>query len=260
MVFFFTGTGNSLYAAKYLDSEPVSIPRIIHGESLDFSADKLGVVCPIYGHEMPAMVKEFLSKAAFHTGYFFIVLTYGNRHANAVELAQKALAAAGKKADYITTLLMADNFLPAFDMAEQMKLDKGVEQRLAAVKADIEAEKREYQPVSRKDRAAHEGYLALVKRQPETVWADFDFTDECVGCGICVKVCPSGCIRVENQRAVRAVVDCQACYACVHACPKAAIKVKKLMGFQEKNPGARYRNEHITLCELVAANNQTENK
>jgi hypothetical protein len=25
----------------------------------------------------------------------------------------------------------------------------------------------------------------------------------------------------------------------------------------EKNPAARYRNEHVTLCELVKANDQT---
>lgn len=257
MVFYFTGTGNSLYAAKYLDGEYISIPNALNSANMEYSADKIGIVCPMYGHEMPAMVKDFLGKAVFQTDYLYIVLTYGNRHANAVELAERALAPTGKKADYITTLLMVDNFLPAFDMAEQIKLDKGVEQQLVDIKADIDAKKHDYQKVTLKDRAAHKGYLAMVHNQPETIWADFDFTDECVGCAICTKVCPAGCIRIEDQRAVRTGENCQACYACVHACPKSAIRMNKILGFQDKNPKVRYRNEHVTLCELVKANDQT---
>lgn len=91
MVFYFTGTGNSLYAAKKLDENLKSIPQIMKSEEKTFHEDRIGVVCPIYGHEKPAMVKEFLKKAEFHTDYFYVVLTYGKRHANAVELAQKAV-------------------------------------------------------------------------------------------------------------------------------------------------------------------------
>lgn len=258
MVFYFTGTGNSLYAAKMLDDEIVSIPQIVNSENLVFQSDKIGIVCPVYGHEMPGMVKEFLCKAVFHTDYLYLVLTYGNRHADAVELAAKALEHTGKRASYITTLLMVDNFLPAFDMEEQVKLNKDVDKQIADIQADIATRKQKYQNVTDKDRLAHKGYLELVHHQPETVWADFDFTDECVGCAICAKVCPVGCIHIKEQKAIRTDMSCQACYACVHACPKAAIHVKTIMGFQEKNPRARYRNEHIELAELIAANSQIE--
>ena len=123
MIFYFTGTGNSLYAAKRLDPELISIPQAIHRDRLIFEADSIGIVCPVYGHEMPAMVKEFLKKAEFRTDYFYLVLTYGNIHGGAAELAEQELESDGKSADYINTLKMVDNFLPGFDMKEQIAID-----------------------------------------------------------------------------------------------------------------------------------------
>ncbi len=124
MVFYFTGTGNSLYVAKELDEEIKSIPQAIKQERLEFSADSIGIVCPVYGHEMPGMVKEFIRRAALDTGYLFIVLTYGAHHGGAAEIADLFLKSAGKKADYITSIEMVDNFLPEFDMNKQMAMDK----------------------------------------------------------------------------------------------------------------------------------------
>lgn len=97
MVFYFTGTGNSLYVAKELDEEIKSIPQAIRQERLEFSADSIGIVCPVYGHEMPGMVKEFIRRAALDTGYLFIVLTYGAHHGGAAEIADLFLKSAGKK-------------------------------------------------------------------------------------------------------------------------------------------------------------------
>ena len=69
MVFYFTGTGNCLYIAKQLEAQPVSIPQVIHQENLHFCDKSIGIVAPVYGHEVPGMVKEFLHKATFDTDY-----------------------------------------------------------------------------------------------------------------------------------------------------------------------------------------------
>lgn len=257
MILYFSGTGNSLYAAKCLDSEIISIPQAIRQGRYAFHSDAIGIAAPIYGHEMPEMVKRFIAKADFDTDYLYVILTYGNRHASAVELAERVFETAGKKPAYIHTLLMVDNFLPAFDMEEQMKIDKNVDGQLAEIKKDIAARKREYEAVTDADREAHSSYLKTVGGRSEKVWADFNFTDSCIGCGICEKVCPAGCIYLENGRARRDDRNCQACYACVHACPKTAITVNPVLGFEEKNPEARYRCPGVTITEIIAANNQT---
>lgn len=86
MIFYFTGTGNSLYAASLLESELVSIPQIMRQDELEFTAERIGIVAPVYGHEVPQMVRAFMQRAAFHTDYFYMVLTYGNRHGGAAAM------------------------------------------------------------------------------------------------------------------------------------------------------------------------------
>lgn len=228
---------------------------MIHRTDLDFEAAAIGVVCPVYGHEMPGMVKEFLQKAVFGTEYFYLVLTYGKIHGGAAELAEQALADCGKKADYINTIMMVDNFLPGFDMAEQIALDpeKKVDEHIAAIRADIDARKIWKQPVTQEDRDWHTKYLERQSGAPADSWKHlYRITEDCIGCGICTRVCPAGRIHLEGQRAVYTMENCQTCMACIHHCPENAIR----LNIPEKNPKVRYHNENIRLTEIVAANNQ----
>ena len=253
MVFYFTATGNSLYVAKQLDDRLVSIPKVIDGTDLSFRDARIGVVCPVFGHEAPPMVKEFLHKAAFETDYFYMILTYGNRHGGAAELAQQLLESCGIHPAYINIVLMADNFLPAFDMNEQKKLDKRVDEQIAAIRANIEARRHWISPVTGADRAAHQEFLARSITPPADRWKDiYQVTDACIGCGVCTKVCPAGCWTLQNGKPVYEGANCQGCMACIHACPQKAIQLR----MPEKNPEARYRNEHITLAEIIRANCQ----
>lgn len=251
MVFYFTATGNSLYIAKQFDEKRISIPQALKSENLYFESDKIGIVCPVYGHEMPKMVKEFLGKVTFQTNYFYIILTYGALHGGASQLAEKYLKSVGKRADYIASIVMVDNFLPNFDMEEQCAIDKKIPENVTKIKADIENRVRRIEKAGLKDKMIHKGYLAMVKHQDETVWAKFKVEDACIGCGICAKVCPANAIVIRDGKAVHTNQNCQACYACVHACPQKAV------GFTipEKNRNVRYRNEHIQLEEIIASNN-----
>ena len=120
MIFFFTATGNSLYVAKKLDTQIVSIAQAIHDKNKTYRADSIGIVCPVFGHEMPRLVKDFLRESRFETDYFYILLTYGNRHGGAAELAKEYVESLGIVPDYINVILMVDNFLPAFDMEDDV--------------------------------------------------------------------------------------------------------------------------------------------
>ncbi len=255
MVFYFTGTGNSLYAAMTIGAPLQSIPQVLRSGKLDFTAETIGIVAPVYGHEIPPMVKEFLRKARFHTPYFFMVLTYGNRHGGAAELAQQLCQDCGIQHSYINVLLMVDNWLPSFDMEEQMRLDKQVDAHLAQIAADIAARKHWIAPVSESDRAAHREFLARSAQMPAGAWQHLiQVSDRCIGCGICQRVCPTSSIKVRDGRAIPIPGNCQTCLFCVHNCPQMAIGLT----IPEKNAKARYRNEHITLAQIIRANEQTD--
>lgn len=253
MVFYFTGTGNSLYVAKQIEDAPISIPQAIHRKELDFSDESIGIVAPIYGHEVPPMVRDFMKKAAFHTDYFYMILTYGNRHGGAAELAKRLCDEGGIDVQYINILWMVDNWLPSFDMDEQKRIDKKVEEQIAAIRADLSARKVKIAPVTDADRAAHQEYRSRIEQMPPDVFQHFiKVGDGCIGCGLCERVCPSGSLRVTGGKAVPIPGRCQTCLACVHACPQKAIG----LAVPEKNPNARYRSEHISLNEIIAANHQ----
>lgn len=253
MVFYFTATGNSLYVAKQLDESLISIAQAVHDREKIYTADKIGIVCPVFGHEVPPLVKKFLAESTFGTDYFYMILTYGNRHGGAAELAQKQLEGLGIHASYINVVLMADNFLPGFDMNEQKALDKNVDGQMERIIRDITSGINYIAPVTNTDRAVHREYLDRIAGMPGDVFSKiYRVTDACIGCGICTKVCPKKCFHMEGQKSVWEPEGCMMCMACIHACPMMAIQMR----MPEKNPKARYRNENISICEIVDANNQ----
>ena len=53
----------------------------------------------------------------------------------------------------------------------------------------------------------------------------------CIGCGMCVNVCPHAVFKLENRKAGVTDADlCMECGACAINCPVEAIAVKKGVG------------------------------
>lgn len=251
MVFYFTATGNSLYVAKCIEEYPVSIPQAIKNSSI-YSDNQIGIVCPVYCGEIPNTVKEFLKKSKFETKYMYLILTYGNSASDCPEFAYNEFKALGINFDYIDTVHCVDNYLPVFDMAEEKKIDKDTDAQIAHIIKNIRLMKKGVPTATDADRKLHKQVATLNKIIPSfNNGKMIKITDKCIGCKVCEKVCPTGNIIVLTDYAQRRSKKCEYCLACVHACPQKAIIIK-----HEKNKNERYRNENVSLDEIIKSNFQ----
>lgn len=254
MVFYFTATGNSLYAAKHFSENPISIPQVIHQDQLHFEAEAIGIVSPIFAGEPPKIVLEFLKKASLVTDYLYIIYTYGKSDSDAPEYTARLLKEMGITVQYIYTIKMVDNYLPSFDMEEELQMDKQVEKQLKTAIGDVKARNREIPEAPEEGRALHAMAAKRNRDNPAINNGEqITVTDACIGCGICAKVCPVGIFSVENGTAKRKRNTCEFCLSCAQNCPQKAIT----LSISDKNPNARYRNAHIRVEEIIASNCQT---
>lgn len=253
MVFYFTATGNCLYAARRFDEAPRSIPQELKSGSLSYTDETIGIVAPIYAGKLPKIVRQFLEKAAFRTDYFYMILTYGHADSVAGQWSKHFAKRMGIRVDLIRTVEMVDNYLPAFDMDEERRIDRPVEEQLDRALESVRRREKGIPAPSAGGLAAYVAVSLRDRAQPEfdNGW-QIMVTDACVGCGICAKVCPVGNFSVQNGAAVRREETCEFCLACANNCPKKAIGLR----IADKNPESRYRNEHVTLAEIIAANQQ----
>lgn len=262
LVFYFTATGNSLFIARQFSDNPLSIPQELKKGSQKYVADEIGLVFPDFGSAAPVIVQEFLEKNSFKARYLFAISTYGNNCARVAEWWHDFALDKGVDFNYVNTILMVENYLPAFDMYEQLKIDKHVDENLAVLLEDVGAHKNYVQPEQEKD--GHAAFDAeFLKGMQER---HFSMTserllelnrDRCVQCMICEKVCPHKNFSLASG-GVTFRGKCEFCLACAHACPQKALTLKprnpELPG--ERNPEARYRNPNISLNDIIRSNRQ----
>ena len=259
LVFYFTATGNSLFIAKSLSDNPISIPQELKKSNLSYEADEIGFVFPDYAASAPIIVRDFLQKAKFSAKYMFSVITFGNAAVNVCQWWDKFSKENGVTFHYIKSILMVDNYLPVFDMNQQMTIDKHTDENLAAIIEDLNAHK-SFVETAEMGRF-NEDMLKRMQDQHFSMTADRLLElkkDRCIECMTCGNVCPHGNFSLGSDGLVISSGKCEYCLACVHACPQKALTLKSAnpQWPGERNPEARYRNPNISLNEIINSNRQ----
>lgn len=238
MILYFSGTGNSRYAAEYIaaltEDKTEDAGQLIRGGEKDtaFTSEKPFVfVCPVYGWQIPHVFRDFIRSASFFgTQKAYFVITCGQDIGNAGAYAQKICAEKNLHFQGVFPVIMPENYIAMFDApgtdeAEKIldAADPAIEEAAGLIKG------RESFPETRislmdrlKSSLIHRVfYRFFVKAK------GFRTTEACIGCGKCERGCVLNNIHMKQGRPVWGE-NCTHCMACICRCPREAIEYKNI--------------------------------
>ena len=237
MIFYFSGTGNSLYVARHLADElgeqlcPMTLGIPSRG---DLKGAAVGFVFPVYAWGIPNVVARFVHNIStliedLEGAFLYAVMTCGDDMGYADEVLEKAL---GRKLDAAFSVLMPDVYvcLPGFDVDSKEECKEKFAKEKETV-PEIAACVRERKQVRRLKRGPFPWTKTYIIRP---LFNRYLVTDKyfrvdasrCISCGRCSKMCPVGNIIIDEIPQWQS--HCTGCLACYHACPHHAINFGKM--------------------------------
>lgn len=256
MIYYFTGTGNSLWAAKTLGKEldePIANLAEAQETPPGCTDGVIGFVFPTYMGDLPWLCKKILLSAKLNPeSYIFLVMTSsGGASGKAFSGMDQALCSIGCRLSAAFDLQMPGNCVVSSEAENAARLAAAPEK----VRSFAEAVKARRQNYTSSGKKAEEGFVERsffygehsLKRL--TMMKHFRVTDACTGCGVCASVCPTGNITIKNGKAVHGD-NCAACYACLHWCPVYATHLT-VPGLRSR---PQYHHPEIALSEVRKKN------
>ncbi|TGY44060.1 4Fe-4S dicluster domain-containing protein [Clostridium sartagoforme] len=235
MILYFSGTGNSSYTAKTIQSvigdEIVSINELMKKESKEtLKSNKPFVfVCPTYAWRIPRVVEAFIKETKFlgEKDVYFI-MTCGGDTGNAINYIKDLCVQKGFNLKGFASLKMPDNYITMYNTPKREDVNEMIEAStkiVTSLSEDIKVGN------SFKEKEINLGdklksgivnslfYSAFVSAK------GFKYTEECISCGKCVKLCPLNNIELVKGKP-KWGEKCTHCMACISRCPKEAIEYK----------------------------------
>jgi formate hydrogenlyase subunit 6/NADH:ubiquinone oxidoreductase subunit I/flavodoxin len=246
IVYFFSGTGNSLALARKIQENTsatmISIPSILHDDVIEGHGEAIGIVTPVYYGGLPNIVKVFLQKLKnISRSYIFLVINYGGGTGSSVATAKKIVKNNGGQISAVYSVHMPQN---SFSKSSEQprELYAKAEKVLSHIQENI-IHKRTGTFSTNRFADSLQGVLYSILKPmyqkhlrtlssldadatlEETIYkADktFSVNENCHGCGTCAQICP-----VENIRMIDGTPHwlhhCENCLACYNWCPQKAI-------------------------------------
>ncbi len=255
-IYYFSGTGNTLYAAHHLANrlgaklKPVA--ALVNESGIETDADAIGIVFPVYYGDLPVVVKKFLGHLEKIKGkYIFAVATYGGGAGSSFKTMSQILEARGGILSASYGVHMPQNAFRKPWENNDATLDHAL-RKMERIADDAKDRKtgKHYPGVLMKPILClmHEAFKPLYKKgmlkysnaSPETDFdmlvhlADKSFTvsDACNGCRICANVCPVRNINIANGRPIW-LNRCENCLACYDWCPSTGEKALEKRPFSK---------------------------
>jgi ferredoxin len=254
IIFVFSGTGNSLKAAKDVSKELGDCEIVSMAKPYNFTKqyDSIGFIYPAYFWGLPKKVIEFVENTKFDSNknaYYYGITTYGGSAGNALyQLYELLLNKHGIKLNYGEKLRMFANYVVIYDMSEKInEITEKSNKKLVPIIDSIKMKKNNrVNRITKVFQFINKNFVEKVSAMD----SGFTVNSNCTGCGICEKVCPvKNIVLVNNQP--RYNHRCEQCVACIQFCPQKAINYKDAT--QNRR---RYTNPAINYKELYEYNNR----
>lgn len=255
IIFVFSGTGNSLWAAKEIAKERENCEIVSMGKDfkgvLTSGYDSIGFVFPTYAGGIPKRVKEFIANVDLQgnmDAYYFAVATCGRvvKAPNVITQIRGYLKRKGIQLHYGDRLDMYSNYVIGYEMRTTVREE--ADQSASDLRPMIESIKQhaanDGTPLTLRQ-FQWRGFILIVNRMDK----GFSVSDACTKCSICRKVCPVGNIKMYDTGRPRFEHHCEQCLACIQNCPARAIDYKN-----KTQSRGRYRHPDISCKELAALN------
>lgn len=258
ILYYFTGTGNSLRAARTLQKNldecelrPMAGLLLAEKNITAETDENIGFVFPMYCAGMPNIVVRFFQQIHLgKAGYVFSVITCGSSIQGSPV---KPIADLCNKAGHILNsswfVQMPSNFFPKEESVctdKQKEVFSAAEKKLASIADSISSR----ESVSDKHTLAGKlMYLAAYKPFMRTIPSfdkKFTVSNDCNSCMTCVKVCPVNNIISGDGKRPEWQHHCEACLGCMQFCPKGAIS------YEGKSESCkRYHNPAVSADDMI---------
>lgn len=241
MIFCFSGTGNSRYAAKMIaeinNDEIIDLNELIREDILrndngthGFASEKPFVlVCPTYCWNIPQVVEDFLRRCDLAgSDKFYFCLTCGSDTGNAEKGAKKLCKDLHMQFMGMGAAKMPENYIAMFDSPSYDDA-RGI---IAGARPAIESIGRKILQGQRFEELNIPGSPAKSMLKPffykhSVKDKKFKAGERCTQCGLCEQVCPMANIRMgDNGPDWQG--RCTHCMACISRCPTKTIEYGKV--------------------------------
>jgi len=254
-IYFYTGTGNSLWTAKKLSAALENIelvPIALTGKGrIQTDSKNIGFIFPVHIWGLPVRVVDFFNRLEIdRTKYYFAIgVNAGQVAATLIQL-NNLLQDKGARLSSGFSLCMPSNYIPwggAIAPEKQQEKFREALDKLERIAASVRA-KEEKAP--EKGPAWQNVFFSAINRLsfshiPE-MDKSFSADEKCTGCGICEKICPAQNIILTGEKPAWQH-RCEQCFACLQWCPEEAIQYGKRTGKKK-----RYHHPEITLKDMLA--------
>lgn len=236
MIYYFSGTGNSLKVCKLLAEELHDGYSSIVSSNVCKEA-MVGIVFPVYAWGVPKIVENFIINVlptllGQRSLYIYVVMTCGDDVGCTDKIVSKAMKKVGIRLCAAFSVQMPNTYvsLPGFDVDSDVLARKKVsvmEQNIGRIAKSIR-NREEVIDVTR-------GGMAWIKSNilrplfykflmnDNSFWVD----KTCVHCGRCATHCSVKNIEMKRCGAISLPSwqgNCEGCLGCYHTCPQHAIQ------------------------------------